>query len=456
MKTSLNRREFLRSAAAASAAGLVLPALSSCVSAPRVRRPAPSARMNMAMIGYGTIAHSSCQNFLSNDRVQMVAVADPVSDLPHYGYKGELHGGRLVGQQKIEEYYAQSTTSGKFRGCRVYEDFRDMLDREDLDAVYLATPDHWHCAAAVIAARKGKHIYGQKPLALTVGEGRRIADVVRETGVTWQTGSQQRSSIHFRMACEYVRNGRLGQLQGITVGLPGGHTNWSTLADRTRPETPPKELNYDLWLGPAPQHEYIPALQQVNWRHNWDFSGGMVTDWGAHHLDIVQWALGMDGSGPVRIENVTATLPPPTAVYNTPTDFAFDAVYASGLRVNVSNKNTEGIRFDGAGGKSIFVKRGKIEFKPESLAQQKIRDDEIRLYESQLQEWNFVDHVYDGKPTICPPEVSHRSITISHLANIAIRLGRSSVRWNPATERFIDDAAADAMLTRPMRKPYAV
>ena len=218
----------------------------------------------MAMIGFGTIAHSSCMNFLGDERVQMVAVADPISDLPNYGYKGELRGGRLVGQKKIEEYYAEHAKGGKFRGVKVYEDFREMLDREDIDAVYIDTPDHWHCAVAQIAARMGKHIYGQKPLALTVDEGRRIAEVVKRTGITWQTGSQQRSSIHFRTACEYVRNGRLGKLQGITVGLPGGHTNWSTLADRKQPETPPKELNYDLWLGPAAERPYVPALLQLN------------------------------------------------------------------------------------------------------------------------------------------------------------------------------------------------
>lgn len=453
MQSQLTRRDFLKASAAAAAAGLVLP---SCVSVPRVRRPKPSERINMAMIGFGTIAHSSCMNFLGDQRVQMVAVADPVSDLPNYGYKGELRGGRLVGKQKIEEFYSQQANSGKFRGVTVYEDFRDMLAKEDLDAVYIATPDHWHCAVAVTAARKGKHIYGQKPLALTVGEGRRIADVVKQTGITWQTGSQQRSSVQFRTACEYVRNGRLGKLQKVTVGLPGGHTNWSTLASRNQPETPPKELNFDLWLGPAPQRAYVPALLQLNWRHNWDFSGGMITDWGAHHLDIVQWALDMDNFGPVAIENIVATLPPQTDLYNTPPEYAFDVVYANGLRVSVSNKHAEGIKFDGEGGKSIFVKRGKLDFTPATLAQDKILDSEIRLYDSKVQEWNFVDRVYDAKAPISPPETSHRAITISHLANIAIRLGRSSVRWNPATERFVNDADADKLLSRPMRKPYAV
>jgi predicted dehydrogenase len=454
----MNRRTFLKNSTLA-AAGLALPAaFTSCV-APgpaRVRRPAASERMTLGVIGFGTIAYSSVPNFLADPRVQVVAVADPVSDLPHYGYQGERRGGRLVGRKFIEDHYSEWKPEGGFKGCTPYEDFRDMLAREDLDAVYIAAPDHWHCAAAVIAARKGKHIYGQKPLALTVAEGRRIARAVGDSGVTWQTGAQQRSSIHFRTACEYVRNGRLGRLQHIKVGFSGGHRDWSGLASRNRPEPPPPELNYDLWLGPAPQRDYVPALLQLNWRHNYDFSGGLITDWGAHHLDIVQWALGTDDSGPVRIENVRANLPPPTELYNTATDFWFDVVYATGVRVSVSNKNRNGILFTGEDDKTIFVSRGILEMKPEELRAQKIDDGETRLYESNLHERNFVDHVYDAKPTISPAEVGHRSITIAHLANIAIRLGRSSLRWDPATERFPDDPAANEMLSRPMRRPYAV
>ncbi|MBL9193373.1 MAG: Gfo/Idh/MocA family oxidoreductase [Opitutaceae bacterium] len=459
MKTQFNRREFLKTSAAATAAGWVLSSLTSCAgtSVARVRRPKPSDRINIGIIGFGTIAHGTVMNFLGDARVQVVAVADPVSDLPNYGYQGQLRGGRLVGQKKIEDYYAQYSAGGTFRGCRVYEDFRVMIDKEDLDTVYIATPDHWHCAAAVIAARKGLHIYGQKPLAVTVEEGQRIVAAVQKAGITWQTGSQQRSSVYFRTACEYVRNGRLGKLRRITVGLPDkGHNDWSKLGSRKKPEPIPKEVNFDLWLGPAAERPYSPALLPLNWRHNWDFSGGSVTDWGAHHFDIVQWALGLDDSGPVLVENVVAKLPPQSDLYNTPTSYAFEVVYANGVRLFVSSGAEEGILFEGEGDKSIFVKRDRIVIKPESLRQEKIRDEEIRLYESKVQEWNFIDCIYSGKPAICPADVSHRAITISHLANIAIRLGRSSVRWNPATERFVDDVVADRMLSRPMRKPYAV
>lgn len=453
----MNRREFLTKSAMAVAAGLTLPGLTSCLAPARVqvRRPAPSNRINLAVIGYGSIALKYTANFMRDERVQVVAVADPVSELPNYGYTGAEHGGRLVGQRAVEQYYADNAPSGHFKGCRPYEDFREMLEREDIDAVYIAAPDHWHCAMALLAARRGKHIYSQKPLALTIAEGRRMADTVAAAGITWQTGSQQRSSIHFRTACEFVRNGRLGRLRGIKVGLPGGRDDWSKLGARNRPETPPPELNYDLWLGPAPQRDYTPALLQVNWRNNWDYSGGMITDWGAHHLDIVQWALDMDAGGPVAIEKVTAMLPPQTDIYNTATAFSFDVVYASGVRANVSDRHPNGILFEGEDGKSVFVSRKGLTFTPETLGREKIRPDEVRLYESKVHEENFVDCIYHGKPTAVPVEIGHRSITPAHLANIAIRLGRSGLRWNPATERVIGDEAANGMLSRPMRRPYA-
>lgn len=455
---SFNRREFLTTSALAAAGVATLPSLLTSCASParaRARRPAPSDRITLGVIGFGTIAYSTVPNFLGDPRVQIVAVADPVSDLPNYGYKGEKRGGRLVGKKFVEDYYAQ-WHDGEFKGCRPYEDYRDMIAKEDLDAVYVATPDHWHCAMMVYAARKGKHVYGQKPMSLTIAEGRRMAQTAVETGVTFQTGSQQRSSIHFRTACEFIRNGRIGRVRQVKIGFNGGHTDWSGLASRDRPEPIPPELNYDLWLGPAPKREYVPALLQLNWRHNWDFAGGYVTDWGAHHLDILQWALGMDATGPVRIENVTADLPPQTDIYNTPTAFSFDVVYASGVRATVSNQNRNGLLFEGDEGKSIFVARGILEMTPDELRRQKIEPGEVHLYESNLHEKDFIDCIYTGQTPIAPAEVGHRSITIAHLANIAIRLGRDSLRWDPVAEQVVDDPAANRMLSRPGRHAYAV
>lgn len=456
VRPRLSRREFLAHSTLA-AAGLALPALSTCISPaqPRVRRPKPSERVNLGIIGFGTIALSTVPNFLADPRVQIVAVADPVSELPHYGYQGEKRGGRLVGRRMVETYYAEQQPSGTFEGCRVYEDFREMLAREDIDAVVIATPDHWHCPAALVAARRGKHVYGQKPLALTIEEGRRIARAVADAGITWQTGAQQRSSIHFRTACELVRNGRLGRLQRVKVGFGGGHKDWSGLAARKRPEPVPPELNWDLWLGPAPARPYAPALLQLNWRHNFDFSGGYLTDWGAHHLDILQWALGTDDTGPIAIENVEATLPPATDLYNTATAYSFEVVYANGVRAHVSNRHRGGLVFEGEGGKSIFVTRGVLQSTPDDLRREKIGHGEIRLHASQLHERNFIDHIYDAMPTVSPAEVGHRSITIAHLANIAIRLGRSRLEWDPVAEQIRHDPAANRLLSRPMRREYA-
>lgn len=456
MKQSMQRRDFLKTSALL-AAGLALPGLTSCTTPSRrnARRPGAADRLNLGLVGFGTIAHSTTPNFLADPRVQIVAVADPVSELGHYGYQGELQGGHLVGQRLVEQHYSEQAGS-TFKGCRVYQDFREMIEREDLDAIMISTPDHWHCAVAVHAARHGLHIYGQKPLSLTVGEGRRMADEVKANHIVWQTGSQQRSSIYFRTAAEFIRNGRIGKVTGISVGLPGGHSDWSKLASRTQPEKVPAELNYDLWLGPAPERPYIPALLQLNWRHNYDYSGGMVTDWGAHHLDIVQWALGMDESGPTRVEIKNAELPDPSALYNTAPNYEFDVIYANGIRVNVSNKRPNGIRFDGENGRSLFVNRDGMETTPAELRREKIKEGEVHLYESKLHERNFVDCIYNHTETITPIETGHRSISIAHIANIAIRLGRPALDWNPATEQFVGDDQANAMLHRPMRSRYAI
>lgn len=419
-------------------------------------RPAASERITMAAFGFGTIAHTTVPAFLQDERVQLIAVADPVSDLGSYGYSGEKRGGRLVGKVLIEKHYSDAKATD-FKGCTAYEDFRECLEKEDLDAVNISSPDHWHAYQAILCARKGKHIYGQKPLAMTVNEGRRMADEVKKAGITWQTGSQQRSDLKFRMAAEYVRNGRLGKILEIRVGLPAGHTNWSKLADRQKPEAPPAELNWDLWLGPAPQRDYSPAILQLNWRHNYDFSGGMITDWGAHHMDIVQWALDKDTSGPVLIENIKGELPAKDALYNTATAYHFEAVYAESTRLIVDSSFREGIEFIGSDGKKLFVKRDLIEFTPQELRSEQIKDTETRLHLSRKYNHNldFVDHLYDGGATAAPIEASHRTITIAHLANLGLRFGKSSIKWDPATEQSAD-AEINAHLSRPMRAPYVI
>ena len=448
-----SRRQFLRRAAAAASA-LGFPTLIPATALGK-GRPAPSNRVNVATVGYGTIAFSTTGNFLSDDRVQMIAVADPAADLPGYNYDGGSRGGRNVGKARIEDHYAKNSAGGTYKGCTAHEDFRELLQRDDIDAIQVCTPDHWHAIIAILAARKGLHIYGQKPLALTVSEGRLMSDEIAKAGVTFQTGSQQRSEIYFRMAVEFIRNQRLGKLQGIKVGLPSGHTDWNKHGANKDPAPVPAGLNYDLWEGPAPHREYRPALSPLNWRHNFNYSGGMITDWGAHHLDIVQWALDKDASGPRGIEILSKELPPADALYNTPTNYEFNVKYDD-VTVNVSGKHPNGIEFTGENGKSIFVTRGSIKSNPPELLKEKIRDDEIRVYESKAHERNFIDCVYSGKAPVAPVEAAHRTITIAHLANIAIRTGSASLAWDPATETIAGNDAASALLQHHWRAPYGV
>lgn len=448
-KRPLSRRKFLAASAAGIAAPMIIPSSALGLG----DRPAPSNRINVACFGYGTIAHSTVPAFLQNKNVQVVAVADVNRKSGNYGYRGELQGGRLECMRIVNEHYAEAEGRMDYRGCRAYEDFRELLENEDVDAVNISTPDHWHAVLAVYCANKKKHIYGQKPLAVTIDEGRKMVAAVKRNKVTWQTGSQQRSETYFREAVEFVRNERIGKLQRIVIGLPGGHSNWNQMADRTEPEPIPDGLNYDLWQGPAPHREYRPALLPLNWRHNFDYSGGMITDWGAHHIDIAHWAMDMDHSGPIRIDNIKAELPAADALYNTASKFHFECTYASGVKMIVADtsENEQGIAFEGEDGKSIFVKRGNIKMNPVELRRERIQEHEKHVYKSTNHVGDFIEGIYSGGATAAPIEASHRSISVCHLANIAIRLGRESLEWDPKRERILNDKKASAMLSRPIR-----
>lgn len=450
------RRDFLRRSMAA-VAPMIVPA-----GVLGRGRPAPSERVTLACIGFGTIAHSTGRQFLHNEKVQVVAVCDVNHLSGHYGYQGELEGGREYGCRLVNEHYAKlaGRDPATTNYCRTTADFREILADPAVDAVNISTPDHWHAIMAIEAARAKKHMYCQKPLALTVAQGRAIANAVAAAGVTFQTGSQQRSSVHFRKACELIRNGAIGKVKVARVWLPGGHKDWSGLGNRQAPEPVPEGLDWNLWLGPAPEREYRPALHPLNWRHNYDYSGGMVTDFGAHHFDIVQWALEMDASGPVRFHSGRAEFPPSDALYNTATSFAFEADYANGVRMIVDiaepKAGVGGVRFEGEDGRWIYCSRGVLESHPEDIRRTPLSDTAVRLYESNDHEANFIACLYSGQPTICPAEVGHRSITIAHLANIMLRLRREELKWDPAKEQIIGDDEAATMLSRPMRAPWSL
>lgn len=467
------RRQFLTTGVAALGFPMIVPR--SVFGA--AGRPAPSERITVGAIGWGTIAGDWTPSFLNNDKCQVVAVADPMKEYGHYGYDGKETGGREAGKKIIDEHYSKSANKPA-KACAAYADFREMMDKEDLDAVQVSTPDHWHAYMAIYAARKGKHIYGQKPLALNIAEGRRMADEVAKAGVTWQTGSQQRSDIYFRMACEMVRNERIGKLKRVRVGLPGGHSNWNGMADKTEVAPVPADFDYEMWLGPAEQMDYRPALLPLNWRHNFNFSGGMITDFGAHHIDIAQWGMGTEHTGPVEIKNVTGTLAK-TALYNTATAFSFDCVYDNGVLMQVASPDHKlmpeveaamqaaggggkkpfdhvGVLFEGDAGKWIYVNRGKITASDPAILREKIGPNEIHLYESKDHTDNFLSCIYDGKPTATPVEVSHRSISISHLANIALRTDSAALKWNPQNETIAGNEAASKLLSKEWRKPWTL
>ena len=467
----VSRRRFL----AAGATALGFPAIVPSSVFGKAGRPAPSERITVGAIGWGTIAGDWTPSFLNNDKCQVVAVADPMKEYGHYGYDGKETGGREAGRKIIDAHYSQSANK-PVKACAAYADFREMMDKEDLDAVQISTPDHWHAYLAIYAARKGKHIYGQKPLALNIAEGRRMADEVTKAGVTWQTGSQQRSDIYFRMACEMVRNQRIGKLKRVRVGLPGGHSNWNGMADKTEVAPVPADFDYEMWLGPAEQIDYRPALLPLNWRHNFNFSGGMITDFGAHHIDIAQWGMGTEHTGPLELRAVSGKRDK-NALYDTATEFSFECVYENGVVMHVASPehklmpeieaamkmpagskpfNHVGILFEGDAGKWIYVNRGKITASDPAILREKTGPNEIHLYESKEHTDNFLSCIYDDKPTAAPIEVSHRSISIAHLANIALRTDSAALKWQPQTEKIEGNEAASKLLSKEWRKPWVL
>ncbi len=436
------RRDFLKSTASVASAA---------TAARSQDRPSPSNRITMGVIGTGNQGTGDMKNFLADERVQVVAVCDLNKESP--GYWDGAIAGREPARGLVEWQYARARRSGSYKGCTAYEDFRDLLARKDIDTVLIAVPDHWHSIPVIQAARAGKDIYGEKPLSLTISEGRAMANAVKANNRVFQCGSQQRSDVRFRKACEIVRNGGIGKLESVLVGLPGGTPDFGHTRDRQDPEPVPEGFNYEMWLGPAPEAPYAPGRCHVNFRWILDYSGGQLTDWGGHHPDIAQWGMGTELSGPVAIRNGQAQWAK-EKLWNTAVDYSFEARYASGVVMTVSSRLRSGVTFQGSNG-SVWVNRGAIEATPQSLLDWQPAEKDIHLYRSDNHARNFIDCVISRKETAAPIEQAHRSITIAHLGNISLRLGRD-LRWDPAKEQIIGDESASQMLTRPMRKPWSI
>lgn len=329
----------------------------------------------------------------------------------------------------------------------VYSDYRKLLERKDLDAVVITTPDHWHALQTIDACEAGKDVYCEKPLTLTIHEGRKMVKAARKHNRVVQTGSQQRSDDRFRQACELVRAGRLGKLKVIKVGLPGVNMEGPAKPD----SNPPPELDYNSWLGPAPERPYNANRVHYYFRFFWNYSGGQMTNFGAHHLDIAQWALGMDESGPVSAEGSGKYHP--DNLYEVPQSFVVTYRYADGTTIHCGSEDGTrgGITFEGERG-SMWVNRGKLEASsPELLAD--LPSDAERLYVSKDHYRNFLDCVKTRKKPICDVEIGHRSATVCHLGNIALRSGRL-LKWDPEKERVVGDEEQQHMTRYSYRSPW--
>jgi predicted dehydrogenase len=318
----------------------------------------------------------------------------------------------------------------------------------------IVTPDHWHTLSALAAAKAGKDIFLQKPLTLTIKEGRVLSDTVQRYGRVFQVGSQQRSEANFRFACELVRNGRIGKLQTVKVGFG---TDPGTQPQPTMPI--PENLDYDMWLGPAPWAEYTEnrvhpqtGYGRPGWLRIQDYGAGMITGWGSHHLDIAQWGMGTEFTGPIEI--VGQAEYPKDGLWNVHGAFRIEYTYADGVTLICADnkKNKPGVIFEGTEG-WVYVDRGHLDTHPKSLLTSTIGPNETNLYKSNNHKANFLECIKSQAETVAPVEAGHRSCTVCLLGDIAMRLGRK-LKWDPKQEQFTNDAEANRMLSRPMRSPW--
>ncbi len=419
MREKVSRRSFLKRTASLSA-GLAAPVFVPAAALGSGWKLSPSERITLGFIGVGGMGSAHLNGFLGNSRVEVVAVCDVDK------------GRREAAQQRVG------------RGCAAFNDYRELLARDDIDAVVIATPDHWHTLNSIHACQAGKDIYCEKPLTLTIEEALKLEKTVRQYGRVFQTGSQQRSGGEFHRACSLVRNGCIGEVKAAYVGIGAGPDG-----DWVPDEEPPPGLDWDLWLGPAPRVPFNRLRHPYNFRWFFDYSGGKMTDWGAHHNDIVQWGYGMDGSGPVLIEG-RGTFPT-RGVYTTAVDFEVTYEYANGLRA-VCRSQGRGVKFEGTEG-WVHVDRGFLQTEPASLKAIPLASLDTKLFRSPGHRDNWLDCIRTRERPNCDVAIGASSVILCHLNNIALRTGRK-LRWDPVKHEFLDDVEANRFVRKPYRAPW--
>jgi myo-inositol 2-dehydrogenase / D-chiro-inositol 1-dehydrogenase len=456
-KPNPSRRNFLKTSAIAAAGAFAIPTI---VPSSVFGANAPSNRINIGAIGVGRISRiHDMPEVLKYEHARIMAVSD-------------VDSRRMMdGKKLVNDFYAEKTGKA-YEGVRTYENYLEMLENKDIDAVIISTPDHWHAKQTIDAVEAGKDVYCQKPASLTIEEGRKMSNAVHRTGRIFQIGSQQRSANpwpQFKQACELVRNGRIGELKTIEVGLPGDPPGGNP-----EPMPVPENLNYDLWLGQTPYVYYTEERvhpQEDYGRPGWlrceQFGAGMITGWGAHHIDIGHWGMDKEYSGPVEISGWGEF--PEEGLWTVHGKFRTEALYDNGVNMIVSNELENGVKFIGSEG-WIWVTRGQVGVTksdpgsdgPEvkaldasnpKILTSKIGPDEVQLYHSEDQHGNWLDSIRSRQQPVSPAEVAHRACTACLLHHAAMKLKRT-LYWDPLKEKFKNDDEANRLLARTHRPPF--
>lgn len=437
--TPMERRQFFKHATALGASlglGGSL-AAQTAHTAPQPRRIGPNERINLALIGPGSMGLNHMRTLIGSDECQLLALCDVDTEA------------LKKAEQEARKTYAEKNGSSTYRGLDTYADYRELLLRDDIDGIVIATPDHWHVPLTKAAMLAGKDVYVEKPLSLTIEEGRQLVALERTMDRIVQVGSQQRSWDRFLIACAAVLEGFLGDIHHAEVFI-------ITRGGRNEPWTPqpiPAGLNYDMWVGPAAYNDYHPDRLHYNFRYVSDYAAGDITNWGAHHVDIAQFGLGQDGTGPVSVVG-RGRRHPVGSIHSAYFGIDVDYTYADGKTMKLRSGTNErhGTQFFGSKG-SLFVSREMIETNPRELLRSFPRHLEERLRKtkgSHLSNWFQCMRTRRKADLHAPLEIGHRSVTVCHLATLAMELERP-LNWDPAQERFRDDGGANALLSRPTR-----